>query len=179
MRCHMFRSVLLLVFVAGLGWGAAAGSASFRTGALVGAHKTSLGVVLVDARGRTLYLFERDARRVSSCYAKCAAIWVPLVTTARPTAGAGARVGLLGTTKRKDGRLQVTYAKHPLYTFMLDRAAGQTKGEGVNGFGGEWYAVSPMGAKIEQASSSTSQGSGSGSGGGGYGSGSGYDNYGG
>ncbi len=78
----------------------------------------------------------------------CVQFWPPLIATGKPRAGAGARASLLGTTRRADGRLQVTYKRHPLYTFVKDTTKGQTNGEGVNAFGAIWDAVSPAGAKV-------------------------------
>jgi predicted lipoprotein with Yx(FWY)xxD motif len=112
--------------------------------------QSKLGRMLVDSRGRTLYLFEKDKRGKSSCSGACAIAWPPLITSGKPRAAAGAKASLLGTTKRKDGRLQVTYNHHPLYTFVNDTKKGQTNGEGVDAFGAEWYAVSPAGTKIEK-----------------------------
>jgi predicted lipoprotein with Yx(FWY)xxD motif len=112
---------------------------------------TSLGRILVNSRGHTLYLFEKDKHGKSACTGQCPTFWPPLIATAKPRAGAGARTSLLGTTKRSDGRLQVTYNHHPLYTFVKDTKKGQTNGEGVNAFGAEWYGVSPAGAKVEKA----------------------------
>jgi len=123
----------------------AAGSAATT----VNLGKSSLGRLLVTSRGRTLYLFEKDRNGRSSCTGTCAAYWPPLLTTAKPHAGSGVRAGLLGTTRRPDGKLQVTYRRHPLYTFALDARAGQTKGEALDDFGAEWYAVSAAGAKLE------------------------------
>jgi predicted lipoprotein with Yx(FWY)xxD motif len=118
-------------------------------GALVSSHKTRLGGVLTDARGHTLYLFEKDKRGMSSCYGACVAYWPAVVTGAKPRAGAGVRASLLGVTKRADGRRQVTYAGHPLYTFIGDRKPGQTAGEGLNNFGAAWDAIAPNGQSIE------------------------------
>jgi len=115
--------------------------------------RSSLGPMLVTSRGRTLYLFEKDRNGRSSCTATCAIYWPPLLTTAKPHAGTAVRAGLLGTTRRPDGKLQVTYKRHPLYTFALDKRAGQTKGEGLDDFGAEWYAVSAAGSKIDDDSS--------------------------
>jgi predicted lipoprotein with Yx(FWY)xxD motif len=123
-------------------------------GALVALGKTALGKVLVDARGRTLYLFEKDKRGMSSCYGACATAWPPLIASGKPLAKPGIRASLLGRVKRRDGRWQVTYNRHPLYTFVQDGRKGQTSGEGVDAFGAEWYAVSPAGAKIEQSEGS-------------------------
>ena len=117
-------------------------------GAIVSTASTSLGRILVDSRGRTLYLFGKDSRGKSACTGKCATFWPPLLAGGKPQAAAGARASLLGTIKRADGRLQVTYNHHPLYTFVKDKSKGQTKGEGVSAFGSKWYAVSPAGAKV-------------------------------
>lgn len=117
--------------------------------ATVATAQTSLGRVLVNARGRTLYLFARDSAGKSRCYGACAAYWPPLITSGKPLARSGARASLLGRTKRRDGRWQVTYNHHPLYRFSGDTGKGQTSGEGLTDFGGEWDAVSPAGAKVE------------------------------
>jgi len=118
-------------------------------GTLVSVHKTALGRVIADARGHTLYLFEKDKRGMSSCYGACAAYWPAVLTGAKPRAGAGVRASLLGVTKRADGRRQVTYAGHPLYTFVGDTKPGQTAGEGLTDFGAAWDAIAPNGRSIE------------------------------
>ena len=147
----------------------AAGTAAASTsGALVRTGKTGLGRVLVDSHGRTLYLFQKDKPGRSACNGTCADFWPPLVTAAKARAGSGARAAMLGTIKRADGRLQVTYNGHPLYTFKLDTKAGQTRGEALTEFGATWYAVSANGSKVKPAAS------GGGSGGGGYGGRGGY-----
>jgi predicted lipoprotein with Yx(FWY)xxD motif len=139
-------------------------SATVRTG------ESKLGRILVDGRGHTLYLFEKDKHGKSSCNGACATAWPPLIASGKPRAGAGARASLLGTTKRKDGRSQVTYSGHPLYTFIKDTKKGQTNGEGTDAFGAEWYAVSPAGAKVENdAAPSSSSGDPASGGYGGYG----------
>jgi predicted lipoprotein with Yx(FWY)xxD motif len=112
-------------------------------------RKTSLGTILVNSKSHTLYLFEKDKSGKSSCYGACAVNWPPYLTTAKPTAGTGVKKSMLGTTKRTDGKLQVTYNKHPLYTFKYDAKAGATKGENAHAFGADWYAVSPKGVKVE------------------------------
>jgi predicted lipoprotein with Yx(FWY)xxD motif len=123
-------------------------SPSKGSAATVHAAQSKLGRILVDNRGRTLYLFEKDRRGTSSCNGACAKAWPPLLASGKPHAGAGAKASLLGTTKRGDGRRQVTYNGHPLYTFVKDIEKGQTNGEGVDAFGAEWYVVSSAGAKI-------------------------------
>jgi predicted lipoprotein with Yx(FWY)xxD motif len=131
-------------------------AANQSAGAKVGVAKTGLGRVLVDGRGRTLYLFAKDKRGTSTCTAQCAGYWPPLIAAGKPLAGPGAKASLLGTTRRADGRLQVTYNHHPLYTFVKDSRKGQTNGEAVDAFGAEWYAVSAGGAKVEQQAAQSS-----------------------
>ena len=146
--------------------------ASATAASQVKARKTSLGMILVDSKGHTLYLFQKDKSGKSSCYTKCAANWPPYLTTGKPTAATGIKKSMLGTTKRTDGKLQVTYNHHPLYRFKFDTKAGTTRGEGANAFGGHWYAVSPKGVKILPAPSGTTGPTGP-TGGGGYGGGGG------
>jgi predicted lipoprotein with Yx(FWY)xxD motif len=118
------------------------------SGTRVNIAKTSLGRILVDSKGITLYDFPPDRGKISVCYGACAALWPPLLTHGKPVAGRGARASLLGTTKRKDGKLQVTYGGHPLYYFVTDRKPGQTTGQGLNQFGGPWWVISPAGKEI-------------------------------
>ena len=127
-------------------------------GALVALGKTALGKVLVDARGRTLYLFEKDKLGRSACYGACATYWPPLGSSAKPRAARGVRASLLGVTRRTDGKRQVTYAGHPLYTFSLDTRAGQTSGQGLTDFGGSWNAVAASGRAVKSTASSGSSG---------------------
>ena len=131
-------------------------SGKAATGPVVSASSTSLGRILVDTRGRTLYLFDNDKNGKSACAGKCATFWPPLIGKAH--AGTGAKASLLGTTRRADGRLQVTYNHHPLYTFVKDTKKGQTNGEELNAFGANWYAISPAGAEVEKSSGSTGGG---------------------
>jgi predicted lipoprotein with Yx(FWY)xxD motif len=131
---------------------ALASSHSGSGAAKVAAASSPLGRVLVDGRGHTLYLFAKDKHGKSSCVGQCPAFWPPLVTSGKPRAAAGAKASLLGTTRRADGRLQVTYNHHPLYTFVKDTSKGQTNGEGVNAFGAEWDALSPAGAQVSKPS---------------------------
>jgi predicted lipoprotein with Yx(FWY)xxD motif len=139
------------------------------TGARVAVRKTALGTVLVDARGRTLYLFEKDRNGVSMCNSTCAKYWPPLTSHAAPRAGKGVRQSLLRLARSRNGARQVTYAGHPLYTFVGDKHAGQTAGEGLDNFGAEWYAVAANGHTVERGDKSTSSSTSSSSGYGGYG----------
>jgi predicted lipoprotein with Yx(FWY)xxD motif len=129
-------------------------------GAVVSTAKTSLGRILVTSNGRTLYLFEKDRNGKSACSGQCAVFWPPLITSGKPIVTGGARASLIGTTRRADGRLQVTYNHHPLYTFVKDTKAGQTNGEGVNAFGAGWDAMTSAGAKIEKPSAPSPGGGG-------------------
>jgi predicted lipoprotein with Yx(FWY)xxD motif len=119
-------------------------------GARVNVAMSPLGRILVDRKGITLYDFPPDKGTTSVCYGACAALWPPLITHGKPVAGRGVRASLLGTTKRKDGKLQVTYGGHPLYYFVSDRKPGQTTGQGVDQFGGPWWVISPAGKEIHR-----------------------------
>jgi len=144
------------VFVASApGDTSSASSHQASKGALVALGKTALGNVLVDARGRTLYLFEKDTRGKSACYGTCATYWPPLYSSAKARPGKGVRASLLGLTSRKDGRRQVTYAGHPLYLFVGDKRAGQTAGEGLTDFGAAWDAIAASGRAIEPTASAS------------------------
>jgi predicted lipoprotein with Yx(FWY)xxD motif len=157
-----------LTLSVGLG-NASASSHSSSAATKVAVASSPLGRILVDGRGHTLYLFARDKRGKSTCTGKCAAYWPPLLASGKKLAGAGAKTSLLGTTKRSDGRLQVTYNHHPLYTFVKDARKGQTNGEEIDVFGAEWYAVSAAGVKVEKDDAESSPDPTSGGYGGGYG----------
>jgi predicted lipoprotein with Yx(FWY)xxD motif len=109
-------------------------------------NNPKLGQILVDDKGMTLYLFVKDTGSSSTCYDQCAQFWPPLLTTGTPQAAAGADQSLLGTTTRTDGKVEVTYAGHPLYYFVKDKAPGDITGQGVNGFGDLWWVLTPAGA---------------------------------
>src|ERR1700751_6029363 len=117
-------------------------------GTTVKVARSRLGRILVDSRGITLYDFVADQHGRSSCYGACATYWPHLLTKGKPRAGPGVRASLLGTTKRKDGKLEVTYNHHPLYYFVGDRKPGQATGQGLNQFGAPWWALSPAGREI-------------------------------
>jgi predicted lipoprotein with Yx(FWY)xxD motif len=108
-----------------------------------------VGSVLVDSDGLTLYDFHKDKGTESSCYGACAGVWPPLLTDGKPQPSNGAVAAKLGTTERKDGSVQVTYAGHPLYTYAADRKPGQAKGHDIDSFGAEWYALTASGAEAE------------------------------
>jgi predicted lipoprotein with Yx(FWY)xxD motif len=105
--------------------------------------------MLVDAAGRTLYVWEADQGDQSACDGTCAQAWPPLTTNVKPEAGDGVQASLLGTSKRADGSTGVTYAGHPVYYFSGDQAAGDVNGKGSDGFGAKWWPVAADGAAIE------------------------------
>ena len=142
-------ATLIVLAVAAVFAATIASAATDASRTTVRAHSSSLGKILVDANGRTLYLFDKDKRNKSACSGLCATYWPPLLTHGKPMARAGAKASLLGSIRRSDGRMQVTYAGHPLYRFALDTKAGQTSGEGLKQFGAEWYVLSPKGNKVE------------------------------
>lgn len=113
------------------------------------ASAPKLGRIIVDSKGFTLYDFHKDKGTTSACYGGCAQVWPPLITEGDPQAGEGAMASKLGTTKRKDGTTQVTYAGHPLYTYTADTKPGDTKGNDFSSFGAEWYALQPSGKEAE------------------------------
>jgi len=110
---------------------------------------SGLGKILVDGNDRTLYLFEADEGTRSACDGACAKVWPPLSSAGRPTAGPGVAALKLGTAKRGDGTVGVTYNGHPLYTFAGDSSAGQATGQGSDDFGAEWYVLSAAGQAID------------------------------
>jgi predicted lipoprotein with Yx(FWY)xxD motif len=112
------------------------------------ATNAKLGQFLVDESGMTVYLFLSDTATTSTCYTSCASVWPPVLTTGTPQTGTGADASLLGTLTRTDGKVEVTYAGHPLYYFVQDKAAGDARGQGINGFGALWWVLSPAGAAI-------------------------------
>ena len=116
--------------------------------ATVGVANENVGKILVDSKGRTLYLFERDSGTKSTCTGACTVEWPPLRATGKPTVGGGANASVVTTSARSDGKLQVTYNGHPLYLFSGDQSPADTNGQGVNAFGGLWYALSSAGDQI-------------------------------
>jgi predicted lipoprotein with Yx(FWY)xxD motif len=126
-----------------------AGTSSAATGrATVKTRHGKLGTFLVGGNGKTLYLFAKDKTSKSTCSGQCAQFWPPLLTSGKAKASGGAHSSLLGTTKRSDGKLQVTYKGHPLYYFVQDMKPGDTTGQNFSGFGAKWYVLAPSGKKI-------------------------------
>jgi predicted lipoprotein with Yx(FWY)xxD motif len=144
-------SVLAAAGCGGGGGGDATGAtippttAAGRPATLGVENNGNLGKILADTKGRTLYLFQADSGTKSACTGACAAAWPPLRASGKAVVGRGASAARLGTTPRSDGGPQITYNGHPLYTYTADQQPGQTNGQGLNAFGGLWYAVAPSG----------------------------------
>lgn len=107
---------------------------------------TEEGMLIVDLAGHTLYTFDMDKGGKSTCYGACAKAWPPALTEDKARAAGAAQPGKVGTTKRRDGTIQLTYAGHPLYRYSRDKQA-DLNGNGVEAFGGTWYAIRPNGEK--------------------------------
>jgi len=133
----------------GYGYGGGGGS-SAASAVTLKAVSSPLGTILVDQDGKTLYLFEADSKDKSNCSGGCLNLWPPIMANGKATAGSGVTAGMIGTAT---GSSQVTYAGHPLYWFSGDTKAGDTNGEGLDDFGGEWYAISPAGKAVVGQSS--------------------------
>jgi predicted lipoprotein with Yx(FWY)xxD motif len=150
--------------------GATTSSEGGGSGTIAGGEVAGVGTVLVDSEGMTVYLFTPDEGTTSTCYGGCESAWPPVVAEGKPTAGEGATSSALGTTKRKDGTMQVTYNGHPLYTFSGDTAPGEAVGQENDG---TWFVLdesgeavkggAPSGGTTESTESTTES-----SGGGGY-----------
>jgi predicted lipoprotein with Yx(FWY)xxD motif len=134
--------------------GTAGGTPATVAAATVAVANSGLGQVLVNAQGRTLYLFQKDSGTTSACSGACATAWPPLLVSGQPTAGSGANAALLGTSQRSDGGTQVTYNGHPVYLFTQDQKPGDTNGQGVNAFGASWFALTPAGNQVAAAAPS-------------------------
>jgi predicted lipoprotein with Yx(FWY)xxD motif len=111
-----------------------------------------LGVVLVNGKGLTLYMFEPDHQKRVTCKGSCAVVWPPLKLKKgqKPTAGGAAKQKLLGSDKNPSGGRVVTYNRWPLYTYVADSKPGQATGQAKNLNGGLWYVLSPSGKVIKK-----------------------------
>jgi predicted lipoprotein with Yx(FWY)xxD motif len=170
--------VLFALLVAGCGGGSSNGGTATASessppgnggGTVSTAGVSGLGTVLVDSEGLTVYMFAKDDGTVSSCYGACAQGWPPVIAEGKPTAGEGAMSSQLGTTKRKDGTVQVTYAGHPLYTYAGDTAPGEANGNESTAFGGKWSALDEAGEAVSGTATGGAEEETSESSGGGYG----------
>ena len=117
-------------------------------GATVKVRDSSYGRILVDGKGRTVYLFTKEKTAKPRCYGDCAKAWPPFLTSGKPRAGSGADADLVGSHKRRSGKRQVTYKGHPLYRYIGDQRPGDIFCQNVVEFGGRWLVVSPSGSSI-------------------------------
>jgi predicted lipoprotein with Yx(FWY)xxD motif len=131
----------------------------------VSTRHTSIGTVLVNSQGHTLYWFAIDTPTKSNCTGSCLTYWPPVLGKVTAASGTTLPKGF-GTITTSDGKTQATYDGHPLYTYVADSSAGMTGGNGKNLSGGLWWAMTPSGAKVTSAPSGSSSSS---TGGGGYG----------
>jgi predicted lipoprotein with Yx(FWY)xxD motif len=150
----LVKRLLPVVLLVALGLSAAAGAgAARRSGGVVVSTRTvaGLGRILVDARGRTLYMFVPDKQKKVTCKGSCAVIWpyLKIKSGQKPTVGGAAKKSLLGTYKTAAG-IVVSYNRWPLYTYITDHKPGQATGQGVDNSGGLWYVLSPSGKVIKK-----------------------------
>ena len=166
-RCQVRLLAVAVLAVLGFVAAGCGGSSSAPKSGVAGAeHSTSsvavktrkisgLGVVLVNTKGRTLYVFMKDQHRHVTCTGSCASFWPPLKWkgSGKPKAGGAAKSALLGTDKNPAGGKVVTYNHWPLYTYAGDSAAGQAKGWNLNVNGGKWYVISASGKVVKHKTS--------------------------
>jgi predicted lipoprotein with Yx(FWY)xxD motif len=113
-------------------------------------HDHKLGAILAAGpKKMTVYLFEADKGKASSCSGECASAWPPVTTDGSPAASGAAKSSQLGTIQRSDGTTQVTFAGHPLYYFVRDKDSGDAYGQGSKAFGAGWYVLSSSGKKVD------------------------------
>jgi predicted lipoprotein with Yx(FWY)xxD motif len=135
-------------------------TASGKAATVGAASVPELGRILVDSKGRTLYLFQKDSGTTSTCSGGCAAAWPPLRATGKPIVGTSLSASKLTTSPRSDGKPQLVYNGHPLYRYSADQKPGDTDGQGLNAFGAAWYVVSSAGTLVKGAGSNPNPGSG-------------------
>ena len=141
MRLRLLAMGVIAASVAGL---AASAQATPTAAARLSVRSTEYGKALFGPSGKVVYVFGADRGSTSRCYGVCASAWPPLLSTAKPLAGPGVEAKLLGMTKRKDGRLQVTYNGHPLYYYSADKV-GKVMCQHANMHGGLWLIIKPNG----------------------------------
>ncbi|HEY2437811.1 MAG TPA: hypothetical protein VGH93_11565 [Solirubrobacteraceae bacterium] len=153
-RSRISLPALVVVIAAGFAVIAATSGSTKKAQPAVAANsaitlrKTALGKALADANGRTLYLFAGDRPNVSTLSAAGRAVWPAFRAGSLPQAAGGAAAARIGTATAAGGATQISYNGHPLYYYVGDHKPGQTGGQGLNEFGGRWYALSALGAAI-------------------------------
>lgn len=149
---RIISTALCMAVIAGVGCssstasgeGGSSPAGTSATGTAIVVRSSQFGPMLYNAKKQAIYIFARDAKNKSRCYGECAALWPPVYTKAKPRAGTGVKASLLGTTKRRNGRLQVTYAGRPLY-YYVNEGPGQVRCHNVYLNGGIWKVVAPSG----------------------------------
>ncbi len=136
------RRALLAVVAAALVAAAPASAA----GTTISVRGSQFGPIVWGPNAQAVYVFQRDGRNLSRCYGACARLWPPVYAKGKPRAGRGIRSSLLGTTRRKDGRRQVTYAGKPLY-FYAHEGRNEVRCHNVNLNGGLWWVVAANGVR--------------------------------
>ena len=146
-------TALLVSAASALAGGTAPTSSTRKKAVRISTRKLpKLGTVLVNSKGRTLYMFVPDKRKRVTCKGVCAKVWPPvkLPKGARPVARGKAKRRLLGSDHNPAGGRVVTYNRWPLYTYVADRKPGQAKGQALNLNGGLWYVLRPSGKVIRK-----------------------------
>jgi predicted lipoprotein with Yx(FWY)xxD motif len=128
---------------------ASAKQSSAAASSAIDVRSTPLGKILVDAKGRTLYLFEADKPNMSNCSGACLSLWPAFTSQGKPQAHGGTLAAKIGTISTSNGQQQVTYNGHPLYYYAADQKPGDTTGQGLNQFGAAWYVLATTGNKID------------------------------
>lgn len=143
-RTGWFGLVLLVLVAVALASVITSARAAAGSAARLSVRSSPYGKVVFGPSGKVVYVFGADRGSTSRCYGLCAAAWPPLLTTAKPSASAGVESKLLGTTKRTDGKLQVTYNGHPLYYYSADKV-GKIMCQHASMHGGLWLIIKPDG----------------------------------
>ncbi len=136
---------------AAAGASGSAGNAPSTGVVVVSKHSHDGTILAAGSKRMTVYMFDGDKGSTSNCSGACAQVWPPVTTAAAATVASGAVAADLGTTTRADGTKQVTYKGHPLYFFAKDKDDGDVYGQGVHGFGADWYVLKPSGAKVDNS----------------------------
>lgn len=145
------------------GGGSTTSSGSSSAAGGISTTTTSYGTILTDSSGKTLYAFAADSPGTSNCSGSCLVYWPADPSGSTPPKDPAGVTAKLGTIKRTDGSTQLTVNGWPVYTYVGDKAAGDTTGQGTNLSGGLWWVVGTNGKWIKTTGSSSSS-----SGGGGY-----------
>jgi len=163
MRKTVFLAVALITALAAIGIAQAHTTRAHQASrATVQLRQTTLGKILVNSAGFTLFDFGKDSKNKDACQSVsgCTSVWPPLISSGKVTAGGGLKASKLGTIKLSNGKRQVTYFGRPLYLYTGDSRAGETSYVGFSAFGGKWLAVNAKGASVQPKNSSNEASSG-------------------